>query len=38
MNGHSIIAATALNLQIPLMSADKGMKQVPGLNLVLYEK
>lgn len=33
-----IIAATALNLQIPLMSADKGMKQVPGLNLVLYEK
>jgi predicted nucleic acid-binding protein len=33
-----IIAATSMVLQLPLITADKGMKQVFGLDLVLYEK
>ena len=33
-----IIAATSMVLQIPLITADKGMKQVLGLHLILYEK
>ena len=33
-----IIAATSMVLQLPLITADKGMKQVLGLDLILYEK
>jgi predicted nucleic acid-binding protein len=33
-----IIAATSMVLQLPLITADKGMKQVLGLDLIFYEK
>lgn len=33
----SIIAATALTLKLPFMSADKQLKTVPALDLLLYE-
>lgn len=34
----SIVAATALYLDIPLITADKGFKKIEELNLVHYEK
>lgn len=34
----SIIAATAIYLKIPLMTADKSFQKVPELDLILYEK
>ena len=34
----SIVAATALVLGLPLISADKGFKKVPGLDLLLSER
>lgn len=33
----AIIAATALYLNIPLLTADKGFKKVSEINLLLYE-
>lgn len=33
-----IIAATSMVHQLPLITADKGMKQVLGLDLIFYEK
>ena len=33
-----IIAATSLTLNIPLISSDKQLSSVPGLDIVLYEK
>lgn len=35
---HSIIAATALALNIPFVTSDKQFKTVEDLNLLLYEK
>ena len=34
----SIIAATALYLNVPLLTADKGFKKIKELNLLLYEQ
>lgn len=34
----SIIAATSLFLEIPLLTADKGFKKIAGLELALFEK
>jgi predicted nucleic acid-binding protein len=34
----SIIAATAIALQLPLLSADKQLATVKGLDLILFEK
>jgi predicted nucleic acid-binding protein len=31
----SIVAATAMSLQIPLITSDKDFKSVPGLELIL---
>lgn len=33
----AIIAATALKLNIPLVTADTGFSRVPGLDVVLYQ-
>ena len=33
-----IIAATSVALKIPLVSADKALKNVKGLDLIVYEK
>ncbi|NNU34379.1 type II toxin-antitoxin system VapC family toxin [Mucilaginibacter sp. S1162] len=33
----AIIAATAIYLDIPLVSSDKGFKNIPGLNLIYNE-
>lgn len=33
-----IIAATSISLNIPLISSDKQLSSVPGLDIVLYEK
>ena len=33
----SIIGATSLSLNIPLVTSDKQMASVPGLNIVLFE-
>ena len=33
-----IIAATSITLNIPLISSDKQLSSVPGLDIVLYEK
>lgn len=33
-----IVAATAIHLDLPLLSSDKGFKKIKELNLVLYEK
>ncbi len=33
-----IIAATSITLSIPLISSDKQLSSVPGLDIVLYEK
>ena len=33
----ALIAATAMGLEMPLISADKSFKKVTGLKLVLYE-
>ena len=33
-----IIAATSLTLSIPIISSDKHLSSVPGLDIVLYEK
>ncbi|SKA02282.1 type II toxin-antitoxin system VapC family toxin [Sediminibacterium ginsengisoli] len=33
-----IIAATAIALNIPLVTSDKQLSSVPGLDIVLYEK
>jgi predicted nucleic acid-binding protein len=34
----SIIAASSIFLQIPLITADKEIKNVEGLNIIYYEK
>jgi predicted nucleic acid-binding protein len=34
----SIIAASALTYKLPLLSADKGLKKVNNIDLVLYQK
>lgn len=34
----SIIAATALYLDLPLITADKGFSRIGELNLIMYEK
>ena len=31
----AIIAATAIHLQLPLVSSDKGLKNIPGIELIL---
>jgi len=31
----AIIAATAIHLQIPIVSSDKGLKNIPGIELIL---
>lgn len=33
-----IIAATSISLNIPLISSDKQLSSVPGLDIILYEK
>ncbi len=33
-----IIAATSMSLKIPVVSADKALKNVKGLDLIIYEK
>ena len=33
-----IIAATSITLNIPLITSDKQLSSVPGLDIVLYEK
>lgn len=33
-----IIAATSISLQIPIFSADKDLKNIEGLDFILYEK
>lgn len=33
-----IIAASAMSLKIPLITADKGIKNIEGLDLIYYEK
>jgi hypothetical protein len=35
---YSIIAATALFIEIPLLTADKGFKKISKLNLALFEE
>lgn len=32
-----IIAATSIAMNLPLITADKGMKKIPGLDMILYE-
>ncbi|MGE0773266.1 MAG: type II toxin-antitoxin system VapC family toxin [Cyclobacteriaceae bacterium] len=34
----SILMATALFLDVPLISADKGLSRVEGINFILYER
>jgi predicted nucleic acid-binding protein len=34
----SIIAATSIVLEIPLLTADKGFRKINKLNLALYEE
>ncbi len=34
----AIIAATALSLNIPFMSADKQLKKLSELNIIFYDK
>jgi len=34
----SIIASTAIYMDLPLMTSDKGFNKIEGLNLMLYEK
>lgn len=31
----AIIAATAMHLQVPIVSSDKGLKNIPGIELIL---
>jgi len=33
-----IIAATSMSLNIPLVTSDKQLSSVPGLDVILYEK
>lgn len=33
----AIIAATAIYLEVPLVSADKGFNNIPGLDLILHD-
>lgn len=34
----SIIAASSISLQIPLITADKEIKNIEGLDIIYYEK